>query len=279
MFDADTADNAASPIHPDGTVLLIWSPISRGAAVVRVNNAGPYYPGRTLDVSRGVAEKLGFAKGGVMQLLSAVIAAPSAPDAHYRRGRVYPRVSGYLGTFDNLALASLQDPVAREAIFQGNQPVPALALNISQQLALLTTEQHMKSHALAAALASVPNDVVEPPELHSSMIEADSETVAPEAAAVAAAEPTFVVPSVVRVITLSAAQAALVSIPGLTTEQPATDVIRAKVQKAKAEPEKDEPAPRARAVPRPVRVAEETGVTHSRVSGRAWFDGDTPDHR
>ena len=47
-FDPNADDNAASPIHPDGTVLLLWSPVTHGAAIVRVNNAGPYFPGRTL---------------------------------------------------------------------------------------------------------------------------------------------------------------------------------------------------------------------------------------
>ncbi len=280
MFDADTADNAASPIHPDGTVLLVWSPVTRGAAVVRVNNAGPYYPGRTLDVSRGVAEKLGFTKSGVMQLLSVVISAPSEPDANYRRGRVYPKVSGYLGTFDNLALASLQDATAREALFQGNQPLPALALNLSQQIILAATEQHIKAQALAASFAAIPNDLVEPPDLHSSMVEADSETVTPEIAATQLAEPNTSPGSLVRVITLSASQAGLVSFAALASAPTPVEAARTRVQKAKAEPEKAEPVQRARAPLRQARSAEETtGVTHSRVAGRTWFDGETPDQR
>ena len=54
------ADNAASPIYPDGTTLLLWHPQTQEAAVVRVNNAGPYWGERKLDVSRATAEKLGF---------------------------------------------------------------------------------------------------------------------------------------------------------------------------------------------------------------------------
>lgn len=106
-FEADADDNAASPIHPDGTILLIWSPTTRAAALVRINNAGPYYPGRTLDVSHGVADRMGFGGGGVMRLVSVVIAAPLEPEARYVRGRVYPKVPGYLGNFETLELASL----------------------------------------------------------------------------------------------------------------------------------------------------------------------------
>lgn len=115
-FDPDADDNAASPIHPDGTVLLLWSPATRGAAVVRINNAGPYYPGRTLDVSRAVAERLGFKNGGTMELFSTIISAPSEPDSHYVRGRRYAKVRGFLGTFDSIAVATGADPTVSAAI-------------------------------------------------------------------------------------------------------------------------------------------------------------------
>ena len=39
-FHPDRPDNTASPIYPDGTVLLVWSPDNQQALVVRVNNAG-----------------------------------------------------------------------------------------------------------------------------------------------------------------------------------------------------------------------------------------------
>jgi rare lipoprotein A (peptidoglycan hydrolase) len=272
MFDADTADNAASPIHPDGTVLLIWSPVTRGAAVVRVNNAGPYYPGRTLDVSRGTAEKLGFAKGGVMQLLSVVIAAPSEPDARYQRGRVYPKVRGYLGTFENLALASLEDPTAREAVFQGNQPLAALALNTTQHLMLAATEKHMKSHALAEAFATVPNELVEPPDLHSSMVVAESEMVPPEAAVHTPPAEAATAGTMVRVITISAAQAGLTTFASMPSTAAPVETIKATVLKAKAIAERSEGFARPRLAVR--RSVEETGVPPDHVA-RVWIEGET----
>ena len=42
-FHPDRPDNTASPIYPDGTQLLVWSPANKRALVVRVNNAGPYW--------------------------------------------------------------------------------------------------------------------------------------------------------------------------------------------------------------------------------------------
>ena len=283
MFDADTADNAASPIHPDGTVLLVWSPVTRGAAVVRVNNAGPYYPGRTLDVSRGVAERLGFTKGGVMQLLSVVIAAPSEPEARYQRGRVYPRVRGYLGTFDNLALASLEDTSARDAVFQGNQPLPSLALNTTQHLVLAATEQHIKTQALVAAFAAIPADMVAPPELHSSMIAGDSEIAEPQSVTASATETTtagqpVTVASTVRVITVSAARAGLLMFASLPAAAMQQDVTRAIIAKAKFKAETADDARKLRASVRAARrPSDTTGVTFSAHANRTWFDGETPD--
>ena len=162
QFEPYADDNAASPIHPDGTILLLWSPVTRGAVVVRVNNAGPYYPGRTLDVSRGVAERLGFSRGGTMQLLSVVIGAPSEPEAHYVRGRVYPKVRGYLGKFDNIALASLAEPIARRAT--APRVDTNAAMSPSAQIALHVTEEHFRLTELALAFQAAPAEVISPDE-------------------------------------------------------------------------------------------------------------------
>ncbi len=162
QFEPYAEDNAASPIHPDGTVLLIWSPVTRGAAIIRINNAGPYYPGRTLDVSRGVAERLGFSNGGVMQLLTVVISAPSEPEAHYVRGRVYPKVRGYLGKFENIALASFVEPVARQASYAAL--TQASAISSSAQIALNVTEDYFRLSELAVAFRAAPAEIMPPPD-------------------------------------------------------------------------------------------------------------------
>ena len=105
-FRASRPDNAASPIYPDGTVLLAWNPATKKAVVVRVNNAGPYYKNRKLDVSRAAAVKLGFAHRGVARLVVRVLKAPSRAEARYRRGRRYAPVAGYIGRFASLDLAT-----------------------------------------------------------------------------------------------------------------------------------------------------------------------------
>lgn len=174
-FEPNADDNAASPIHPDGTVLLLWSPVTRAAVVVRVNNAGPYYPGRTLDVSRGVAERLGFSHGGTMNLLTVVIAAPSEPEAHYVRGRTYPKVRGYLGKFDNIALASFAEPVARSSLFQATAQLPQQAFGSSQQILMGAAEEHFRLSELARVFEAVPAEMMAPPEVEmlSASVDAD----------------------------------------------------------------------------------------------------------
>ncbi|MCH9809216.1 MAG: septal ring lytic transglycosylase RlpA family protein [Alphaproteobacteria bacterium] len=101
-FRAHAADNAASPDLPDGTVVLLYYPQSGGAAVVRINNAGPYWADRRLDVSKATAVALGFARKGVAQLEVRVLRAPHDDESRYRRHRRYKRVPGYIGTYSSL---------------------------------------------------------------------------------------------------------------------------------------------------------------------------------
>jgi rare lipoprotein A len=105
VFRPDQADNAASPIFPDGTVLLAYNPENGNAAVLRVNSTGPYRGDRRLDVSRATAEKLGFQKKGVADLAVTVIKSPEPEDARYKKMRNYTRVPGYIGKFKNFDAA------------------------------------------------------------------------------------------------------------------------------------------------------------------------------
>lgn len=107
MFDWKTPDNVASPIYPDGTELLVWNPDNGVAAHVRVNNNGPFHSDRTLDCSRGLAERMGFLEAGIARLKVVVVAAPTPELARYERNRTYPRLAGYLGTFASLEQAAI----------------------------------------------------------------------------------------------------------------------------------------------------------------------------
>lgn len=123
-FDADSDSHAASSLYPDGTELLIWNPKNRHAAHIRVNDFGPFYKLRTIDVTRGVAEKLDFVKTGVARLKVFVIWVPFAEDARYRRRRTYPAVEGHLGRLDADQLVALKNRLIETAPARnGRDPV------------------------------------------------------------------------------------------------------------------------------------------------------------
>lgn len=105
VFRPDLPDNAASPLLPDGTVILAYNPRTGDASVLRITNAGPYSGKRKLDVSRAAAEKLGFRKQGVAALVISVLQSPTKAEASYVRQRVYPSVPGYLGRFETFDIA------------------------------------------------------------------------------------------------------------------------------------------------------------------------------
>lgn len=150
-YRVNDADNAASPIYPDGTVLLIRNPANGSSAVVRVNNAGPYWGKRKLDVSRGTAEALGFRKRGIAKLEVKVLSAPTAKEARYRKHRRYEAVPGAIGGFASLTAAETGMTVA---------------------VAARMTPLNRKSNAwVRLAAADVPTG--EPPEVLSAETPAD----------------------------------------------------------------------------------------------------------
>ena len=80
----------------------MWSPDNKRALVVRVNNAGPYWGNRTLDLSRAAAEKLGFEGEGVAKLKVRVIKAPEVAETKYVKNRNYDPVPGDIGQYASL---------------------------------------------------------------------------------------------------------------------------------------------------------------------------------
>ncbi|MDQ8697209.1 septal ring lytic transglycosylase RlpA family protein [Hyphomicrobium sp. LHD-15] len=144
VFRPDLPDNAASPLLPDGTVILAYNPKTGDASVLRVTNAGPYSGKRKLDVSRAAAEKLGFSKQGVAPLVISVLQSPTKSEASYVRRREYAKVPGYLGRFEtvDMALAMAeqrldvrQDSDTLETSALGETMVPRPQLAVSPSLA------------------------------------------------------------------------------------------------------------------------------------------------
>lgn len=130
-FHANRPDNTASPIYPDGTTLLVWNPNTERALVVRVNNAGPYWGNRTLDLSRAAARKLGFEGKGVAKLKVRVIKAPDKKESRYSRNRNYPPVPGDIGEYASLDEAQTGMAVALALQASAASPLaPVTAANV-----------------------------------------------------------------------------------------------------------------------------------------------------
>ncbi|WP_439541325.1 RlpA-like double-psi beta-barrel domain-containing protein [Hyphomicrobium sp.] len=161
VFRPDLPDNAASPLLPDGTVILAYNPKTGDASVLRVTNAGPYSGKRKLDVSRAAAEKLGFRKQGVAALVINVLQSPTKGEASYVRKREYPPVPGYLGRFEtvDIALEAAQgrfdvredgENMETAALENGLVPKPQLAVSpsLARELVMLRSPPRLMNRGV-----------------------------------------------------------------------------------------------------------------------------------
>jgi rare lipoprotein A (peptidoglycan hydrolase) len=164
-FHPNRPDNTASPIYPDGTMLLVWSPDNERALVVRVNNAGPYWGDRVLDLSRAAAEKLGFEGKGVATLKVRVVKAPEPEEAAYVENRNYKPVPGDIGEYDSLKEAETGMAVALALQASAASPLaPVTTANAfasgteGSEMLVAEAPQAMGHQHLQLASMSAPND-------------------------------------------------------------------------------------------------------------------------
>lgn len=61
----DSSNTAAHKTLPFGTLVKVTNLNNGKSEVVKVTNRGPYIRGRIIDVTIGVAKKLGFIKNGI----------------------------------------------------------------------------------------------------------------------------------------------------------------------------------------------------------------------
>lgn len=59
---------AASKTLPLGSVVRVTNPKNGKSVDVRINDRGPYVHGRSIDLSRGAAQKIGIARKGVARV-------------------------------------------------------------------------------------------------------------------------------------------------------------------------------------------------------------------
>lgn len=68
-----SALTAAHRSFPFGTRLALTNPANGRTITVRVNDRGPFVPGRSLDLTRGAADALGFRLRGTASLTMRVL--------------------------------------------------------------------------------------------------------------------------------------------------------------------------------------------------------------
>lgn len=153
-FDASSESHAASSLYPDGTELLIWHPKNRHAAHIRVNDFGPFYMLRTIDVTRRVAELLDFNKTGVARLRVAVVWAPSPEAARFRRRRSYPAVEGYVGRLDYDQFVALKARLI--ATGPDRNPAPFMVAKSLTALPAFAGAQASPAERIKAAALNAP---------------------------------------------------------------------------------------------------------------------------
>ena len=86
--------NALTAAHrnlPLGTEIKVTNLRNHRSLVLRVNDRGPYVPGRMLDVSRAAARRLGFASRGLARIRINIVKLPK-----YCRGRLACRGANLL---------------------------------------------------------------------------------------------------------------------------------------------------------------------------------------
>lgn len=73
---------AAHPTLPLGSIVRVMNLKTRKSAIVRINDRGPYVPGRDLDVSYQVARELGFARRGTARVRVELLKVPTSKEPH-----------------------------------------------------------------------------------------------------------------------------------------------------------------------------------------------------
>jgi rare lipoprotein A (peptidoglycan hydrolase) len=76
------AQTAAHPTLPLGSIIRVEDLRTHRSAVVRINDRGPYYPGRELDVSYQVARELGFLHRGYARVKIELLEVPPSARQH-----------------------------------------------------------------------------------------------------------------------------------------------------------------------------------------------------
>lgn len=76
-----TALTAAHPTLPFNSLVRVTDRASGSSVVVRINDRGPFMPGRVIDLSEAAAEVIGMTRRGLTPVGLEVLADPASPAA------------------------------------------------------------------------------------------------------------------------------------------------------------------------------------------------------
>ena len=108
---------AAHKTYPLGTVLFITNPKNGKSLKVRINDRGPFWNDREIDLSMGAAEFLGTKRAGVAKVQYRVVSVPSVAKSFIRiKGKppLFPSYNvGYIATsYASVAKSTKKVPIS-----------------------------------------------------------------------------------------------------------------------------------------------------------------------
>lgn len=105
---------AASKTLPLGTRVMVTNPANGRSVEVRINDRGPYVRGRSLDLSKGAAQRLGLTARGVAPVVVASPGATPSPSRYAPKHRV--AVANYENTRSQRLAERMPPPRRSELI-------------------------------------------------------------------------------------------------------------------------------------------------------------------
>src|SRR5947209_4381642 len=122
VFDRESI-SAAHPTMPLPSYARVTNLRNRSSIIVRVNDRGPYHPGRIMDVSQRVAEALDFKQSGTAKVKVEYIGRAGLAGSDDRKLLATLREDGRPAHFTAVAVADRRT-TTRTADLPDNAPVP-----------------------------------------------------------------------------------------------------------------------------------------------------------
>ena len=108
---------AAHKTYPLGTVLLVHNPKNGKSLKVRINDRGPFWNDRELDLSMGAAEFLGIKRAGVAMVTIEVVSVPSIVESFTPVKGKKPKKASYNVGYTAMSYSVISDS-SKKSLFE-----------------------------------------------------------------------------------------------------------------------------------------------------------------